>query len=930
MTYTILVTKLYIPSTRPELVPRPRLIEQLNGALHRKLTLISAPAGFGKTTLVTEWLTALQGDTQQADSFKNKVAWLSLDEGDNDPTRFLTYFIAALNHMDGQNSLGAGLLTMLQSPTPPSPESVLLPLINEIAGLTAKAISERILFVLDDYHLVDAQPIQKAISILIENMPPQMHLVITTREDPLLPLSRLRVRGQLTELRAADLRFTLAEAAEFLNQVMGLDLSAEDIAALEKRTEGWIAGLQLAAISLQGKEDTTRLIKLFSGSHRLVLDYLIEEVFKQQPKEIQAFLLQTAVLNRLTGSLCDALTGQENGQATLEALEKANMFIVSLDNERGWYRYHHLFADLLRQRLHQQYQEKIPKLHLRASEWCEQKGLWSDAVRHAFAAEDLERAASLVELAWRPMNMSYQSITWLGWAKALPDELVRSMPNLSTAYGWALLDTGELEAAELRFRDAERWLDTMVKVNEQLEDPPDQKIVLSEEEFRSLSTSIASGRAYLSQALGDVTSAVEYVQQANDLLREDDYFERGLSDILSGFAYWAKGDLEAAHMAVANAISNMQMAGKLAFVISFTSYLADIMTAQGRLHETERTYLRLLGISTERGKPERQETAVLHLGLSELYLEQGDMGAAKQHLQRSEELGEQPAFPPWYRHRIYAKARIMQAQGNLDSVIRLLNGAECLYYRHPIPDVRPLTALITRVWIEQGKLTEALRWVRERDLSVDDDLRYLREFEHITLARLLIAQYKSDLEDGYIHDAMGLLERLLKSAEEGRRMGSVIEILVLQALAYEAQSNIHSALLFLKRALTLAEPEGYVRIFVGEGPPMARLLYEMLSHEISQDYVQRLLAIFPDIEPERIAVSQTQSPKSEWVEPLSERELDVLQLISQGLTNQETAIQLYLSLNTVKVHTRNIYSKLGVNNRTQAVARARTLGIIAK
>jgi LuxR family maltose regulon positive regulatory protein len=272
----------------------------------------------------------------------------------------------------------------------------------------------------------------------------------------------------------------------------------------------------------------------------------------------------------------------------------------------------------------------------------------------------------------------------------------------------------------------------------------------------------------------------------------------------------------------------------------------------------------------------------------------------------------------------------MQAQGNLDSVIRLLNGAECLYYRHPIPDVRPLTALITRVWIEQGKLTEALRWVRERDLSVDDDLRYLREFEHITLARLLIAQYKSDLEDGYIHDAMGLLERLLKSAEEGRRMGSVIEILVLQALAYEAQSNIHSALLFLKRALTLAEPEGYVRIFVGEGPPMARLLYEMLSHEISQDYVQRLLAIFPDIEPERIAVSQTQSPKSEWVEPLSERELDVLQLISQGLTNQETAIQLYLSLNTVKVHTRNIYSKLGVNNRTQAVARARTLGIIAK
>jgi LuxR family maltose regulon positive regulatory protein len=918
----LLATKLHIPPTRTEIVPRPRLIEQINeGACSgRKLTLISAPAGFGKTTLVSAWVEGIQPAAGKGTQIPCRTAWLSLDDGENDPIRFLTYFVTALNQIECLDArIGDEAIGLLRSPKPPVIRVVLTSLINDIVS-----IPERIIFVLDDYHNIASSPVDDALAFLLERLPRQMHLVIATRNDPQLPLARLRARGQLNELRAANLRFTTCEAAEFLNTVMGLGLSAEDISALETRTEGWIAGLQLAAISMQGSKEPRGFIKSFTGSHRFVMDYLIEEVLEQQPENIQAFLQQTAVLSRMTGSLCDALTGQENGQATLEMLERANLFIVSLDNERHWYRYHQLFADLLRQRLHQNHPEQFSKLHQLASEWYEQKRLWSDAIRHALAAEDFERAAGLIELAWHPMNMSYQSVTWLGWAKALPDELVRSRPMLNTAYGWALLDTGDLEAAEFRFQDAERWLDTTANLNEQLEVPPDKMVVLSEEELRSLSISIANGRAYLSQALGDVTATVQHAQQASDLLRENEYFERGLSDILTGFAYWASGNLEAAHKAVADAISNIQMTGKIPFIISFTSYLADIMTAQGRLHETERTYSQLLKIVTEQGEPEVQETAVLHLGLSELYLEWDDMGAARRHLQRSEELDMQPAFPPWYRHWIFAHARVMEAQKDLDGVIEMLNGAESLYYRHPIPDVRPLTALMARVWLAQGKLTKALRWVRERGLSVDDDLSYLREFEHITLARLLIAQYKRNLVDGYIHDAMGLLKRLLKAAEEGRRMGSIIEILVLEALAYEAQNNIPSALLSLKRAITLAEPEGYVRTFVGEGAPMMGLLKRMkVKGGRMKEYIHKLLASFGGKE------LQTSSLSAQpLIEPLSEREIEILQLVAEGLTNPEIAARLYLSLNTVKVHTRNIFGKLNVHSRTQAITRSQALGLL--
>jgi len=920
MSTLILATKLYTPPPRPKVVLRPRLIERLNEGLHRKLTLICAPAGFGKTTLVSEWVAGCA----------RPAAWLSLDEGDNDPTRFLAYLVAALQTIAA--NIGEGVLGALQSPQPPPTESVLTTLLNEIT-----TVPDDFVLILDDYHVIDAKPIDNALAFLLEHLPPRMHLAIATREDPQLPLSRLRGRGQLTELRVADLRFTPSEAVEFLNQVMGLSLSAEDIAALETRTEGWIAGLQLAAISMQGHKDTASFIESFTGSHHFVLDYLVEEVLQQQSESVQTFLLRTSILDHLCGPLCDAvlLDPSASGQETLESIEHANLFIVPLDNERRWYRYHHLFADLLRQRLHQSVASStgdevrdVAKLHVRASVWYEDNGLDIEAIHHALAAEDFERAASLIELSWRAMDRSLQFATWLGWVKALPDELVRARPMLSVEYAWALLDVGELEAGEARLRDAERWLETMADTSV----PSAEMVVVDEEEFRSLPVTIASAHAYLAQASGDASGTVTHARRALDLLPEDDHLGRAIPGALLGLAYWESGDLEAAHRTLADALMGFQMTSNIVAAISGTYGLADIRINQGRLQEAVRTYERSLRLAMEQGEPALQGTAHLYLGLSGLRLEQGDLEAAKQHLHKSEELGVHATLPDWPYRRCVAKARMAEAQGELDDALDLLDEAECLYYRSPVPDVRPVAALKTRVWVGQGRLTEALGWARERSLSVADDLRYLREFEHIVLARVLMAEYKSERANRSILEAMGLLERLLKAAEAGGRMGSVIEILVLQALAHHIQGDTSAALTPLQRSLTLAEPEGYVQIFVDEGFPMAQLLSEAAAHGITPDYTGRLLAVFEAEAQKR--EDESYLPPARLAQPLvellSQRELEVLRLIAQGLSNREISKRLFLALDTVKGHNRRIFGKLSVQRRTEAVEKARSLGILPR
>src|SRR5438874_2467336 len=468
----ILATKLYLPPLRPNVVSRPRLLERLNEGLHRKLTLIAAPAGFGKTTLVSEWVAFIE-------RARTRTAWLSLDEGDNDPARFLAYLIAALQTIAA--TIGDGVLGVLQSPQPPPTEAILTALLNEITTLP-----DNFVLVLDDYHVIDAKPVDMALTYLVEHLPPQMHLVIATREDPQLPLARLRARSHLTELRAADLRFTASEAAAFLNQVMGLSLSAADIAALEDHTEGWIAGLQLAALSMQGHHDVAAFIRAFAGDHRYIVDYLVEEVLQRQPEPVRRFLLQTSILDRLSGPLCDAVTGQREGNARLEALERGNFFVVPLDDTRHWYRYHHLFAEVLSAQLLAEQPNQVATLHRRASAWYEQHGSTVDAIRHALAAFDFGRAADLVELAVPAMARSRQEATVLGWLKALPDELVRARPVLSVHYAGALLLHGVLEGVEARLRDAEQWLDTKTDRGELALAPAAEMGVVDEAEFRGL------------------------------------------------------------------------------------------------------------------------------------------------------------------------------------------------------------------------------------------------------------------------------------------------------------------------------------------------------------------------------------------------------------------------------------------------------------
>lgn len=871
-----------------------------------KLTLISAPAGFGKTTLVSEWIACCG----------KPVAWLSLDEGDSDFTRFLSYFIAALQTITV--NVGERVLSALRSPQPPSLEPILTALLNEMATL-----QEHFILVLDDYHLIDSKPVDKALIFLLEHLPPQMHLVITTREDPQLPLSRLRTRDQLTELRADNLRFTPAEASEFLNRVMGLNLSTEDIAALETRTEGWIAGLQLAALSMQGHQDTASFIKSFAGSHRFVLDYLVEEVLGKQPENIQTFLHHTSILDRLCGSLCDAvlLDPSISGQEILEQLERANLFIVPLDNDRHWYRYHQLFGDVLRIHLIANQPEQASALHQRASEWFEKNGLLPDAIHHALEAKDFERAATLVELAIPEIRRNRQEATHteLGWLKALPDELIHFRPVLCVAYAYALFGEGEHEEVDPWLRKAERWLDTTADMA--------GMGVVDEGEFRRLPGMIALLRTAQALARGDMPAAVKNARRALDVALENDYLMLGGAASTLGLAAWASGDLETARRLTAEGLANVRRAGYISSAIAGSIVLADILIAQGNLRDAMSTYQRALKWATEPGAPILRGAADMHVGMSYLHYEQNDLETAMQDLLTSQALGELAGLPQNPYRWCAAMARIQEAQGNPDEALKLLDKAERLYNGNFSPNVRPIATRKVRVWVTQGRLEEALGWTREQGLSVDDDLSYLREFDHITLARVLLARYRGDHAGVSISGVMRFLDRLLKAAEERGEMGSVIEILILQAMAYHAQGNLPAAFKSLQKALKLAEPEGYVRIFIDEGTSMMQLLHEASENEIMSEYAKKLLAAF-EVEKRESKDKSGKAPAQTLTEPLSQRELEVLRLIALGLSNQEICKQLFLALDTVKGHNRRIFEKLQVKRRTEAIARARELGLL--
>ncbi|MFI5694534.1 LuxR C-terminal-related transcriptional regulator [Kribbella sp. NPDC051586] len=851
-------TKLYRPRSRPGLVGRPRLDERLVRKDGTGLTLVSAPAGFGKTTLVSAWAS-------------DGVAWVSLEESDQDPITFWTYVLTALDR--AAPGVADDALTVLQSGSAPI-ETFLASVLNELSVLPGE-----IDLVLDDYHLADSLEISRGMTYLLDHLPPQLHLLISTRADPALPLARLRARGELVEVRAADLRFTLEEVSSYFT---GTGLDADAIATLEERTEGWIAALGLAALSLRGRSDATGFINDFAGDDRYVVDYLVDEVLDREPERVRRFLLETSVVDRLTGPLCDAVTGQPGGPAMLEALERQNLFVVPLDDRRQWYRYHHLFADVLRARLLAE-RGDIADLHRRAAQWYDDAGDTVAAVHHAVAAGDTDHAADLVELAVPALRRDRQEATIRRWLDDIPGEVLRRRPVLGIGFVGALMASNEFPGVEQRLQDIER----------QLAGPVDELVVVDRAELERLPSAIETYRAALDLIAGNPAGTIEHAAVALQLVIPGDDLTISAASALSALASWAGGDLESAHRGYAAAAAGLERAGHISDVLGCSVTLADLEITRGRLRQAQATLERALDLAGDgiRGASD------MYVGLSRIAWERNDLDAATDYLRRAEELGTASDLPQNpYRWRL-AMARIREAQGDLDGALDLLDAAIKVYVGDFSPDVRPLTAVRARLLIRQGDLSAAQEWAD----NVPDELSYLHEYEHVTVARLMMAQRK---------DAVPLLERLRAAAEN--RTGSLIEILVLQALAGRDQAA-------LERALTLAEPEGYARVFIAEGEPMLTMLQR---HRPASAYLRRLLDAAR--QPARVSAPQP------LLDPLSDRELDVLRLLTSELDGPSIARELVVSLNTVRTHTKHIYTKLGVNSRRAAIRRAHQLGLLTR
>jgi len=915
MAAPLLTTKLYIPPVRPEFLPRPRLIERLNAGVQagRRLTLLSAPAGFGKTTLLSEWVNQCQAP----------VGWVSLEHSDADLTRFLSYVIAALQTL--HPDIGRATLAMVQAPQPPAADLLLTTLINEIVGMLNVGATTVCPFtlVLDDYHVIDNPSVHDAVGFLLDHLPPPpqgMHIVIASRADPPLPLPRLRARGQMTELRSTDLRFTLEEATAFLNQVMRLGLSAHDVAALDARTEGWVAGLHLAALSMQGREDVRGFVQAFAGSHRYILDYLADEVFYRQPEPVQTFLLQTAVLDRLTGGLCNALTGRNDGQATLEMLERANLFVAPLDDRRRWYRYHPLFAELLRDRLEQAMPDQVPELHRRASEWYAANERVYEAIGHALAANDVQRAARLVEEADPTMVMRGEVATLLSWLDALPDEIVRSRPRLSLSYAWALFVTTQLDAIEPRIQDVLRVLGVAFDYDEHWPEGLSSQV-------ENYLAEIAALRAFDAVYRGAAQRAIALCRQVLTRSAAGSLMVRGAISSVLGDAYRETDQIAAASQSYEQAIALSSAAGHSFLSMVLTDDLARIRVSQGRLRQAAQTFQRVAAWGGERRLPLYPVAQAL-VGLGDLAREWNALDQAEHYLTDGIQQAEWGGYSRYALSGYVTMARVRLARGDADGAWAFITQAEQLAEKVGLAAfIAQIAAYRARLWLTPGggdsagkasrqNLPAAVRWARACGLSIYGEPGYAHEIEHLTLARVRLAEARQSPTTVDLAPLFHLLAQLLQAAEKSGRIGSAIEILMLQALAWQIRGDPAKTMIALERALALAEPEGYVRLFVDEGAPMAGLLRQAASRALFPDYVARLSSVFgeqPDTSPARRALT----------EPLTERELEVLRLMAAGLSNREIARELSVALSTAKAHARQIFDKLDVHSRTQAVARAR-------
>jgi LuxR family maltose regulon positive regulatory protein len=854
------------------MVARPRLLERLDQGLSARLTLLSAPAGFGKTTLLSAWLA----------EFSSPAAWVSLDAGDNDPVVFLNYVIAALQTTEPE--VGEAARQVLRSPQSPSIESVLTLLINELSMLV-----EDVVAVLDDYHVIDTPAVHDIVAFLLEHLPPPpggIHLVMATRVDPPLPLAGLRVRGHLTEIREADLRFTTEETAAFLNQTMGLTLSAEDIATLEVRTEGWVAGLQLAGLSLRGlaRGDVPGFIEAFAGSHRYIVDYLVEEVLSRQPEEVQSFLLQTSILDQMNGPLCDALTQRTDGQAMLERLENANLFLVPLDDQRRWYRYHHLLSDLMRQQLRTLEPGLVLQLHRRASRWHEQNGDTDQSIQHALAAQDFVRAASLMDENSYAAWLDGEIVKLQGWVKALPESVSLMYPRLGIYYAWAGVLTG-------RYEESEKILE---QIESAIEDNP------------ALQVDWLAVQVFLSRTKGQQARAIELAEKALELPETGNVVSRGLLMLSLTIAYWDVGKIQETIAAGEETVRLAEQAENWHARAIMLSFLGLAQAAQGNLRLAYQTYQQ--AIRAQPGVPDWAGGGFAQVCLAAWYYEWNELAQAIEYARAGLEYSQLTGHSEIQMNCHRQLAFIYQAQGDVQSVQEVLDQAAQVVQRHSLP--RLWGPEHVQIALAQDDLPSALYWIEQVQGEYGASIHY----PALPLERAKLALAQGDKTGA----ATILAERYQTAAQVGLRYAQ-IEIRIIQALA---ATDDEQAVVYLGEALTMAESEGYVRIFVDQGKALVPLLRRAAHRGITPSYVARLLSAMAD------SPGAPPSLALPLIEPLSERETEVLQLLAAGKSNQAIAAELVLSVGTVKAHNSNIYGKLGVRSRTQAVARARELNLL--
>ena len=899
----LLATKLIVPPLRLKRTPRPRLIERLNQSLNYRLTLILAPAGFGKTTLLSEWV-------QQPNS-PAQFAWLSLDEADNDPQRFVTYLLGALLLPDDL------LWSQLAAPQPIY-QAILTELINTLMPLTAPRV-----LILDDYHLIQDQSCHELFTFWLTHLPPHVHVVLASRIEPPLPLPRLRMRDELLQLSTTELRFTLAEATAFLHQAMALPLSLDDMRALDSRTEGWIAGLQLAALALQGAPKSTpprELIASFGGSHRYILDYLASEVLQQQPPQVQQFLLDTAILERLTADLCDQVTGQTASQAMLMHLEMANLFIIPLDNERRWYRYHALFAEFLRHRLKQSHPERVFMLHQRAAAWCEQNQLTAEALSHALEAADVPRATRLIRLTTPRILSRSEIIALMSWLNALSDEMKYSQPRLSLFHAWALLATGQFDRVEVRLQEVLQALTS-----------PDLPMSAQATDLHGEVNIIRATMAYVRR---DMAAAIENYRQALPQLAPDNAFLRGAVALNLGLAYAWIGETRRASQALRQA-SEWNKTNHNFYLASVAWWnLAQLQQEQGQLYEAAESYRQIVALtplnptkvtwsleelrahSFSLDKPLLPDLSGAYIGPGQLYYEHNDLAEATRWLTVGLELAR-VGTDSTLINGFMTLIRVKQAQGEWQMAFELLQQAKTLIYREQISPywAQQLQIQQARLWLAQGNWEAVKQWWQEQTLPLDAAMitpqLYLNEASYLVAIRWLMAQAKWA-------EAYPFITELLAQAERAGRMGRVIEWLILLAITQQALGQSSAAT--VARALALAEPEQFMRLFIDEGVAMAALLQRVDERSSGRAYADKILQNF--------GLAATEVSVEPLLEPLTDREVEILQLIAQGASNKTIAATLFLTVGTVKWYARNIYSKLNAQNRTQAVARARALRLL--